>query len=90
MEAKAKAEAEQMAKKADAWKEYREAAMVDMVLDTMPKVRDFYSIFKICQCLSVIQAIQTLQTLSLLTFVVNYLCCRLQPRLRHRCPTARR
>ena len=57
MEAKAKAEAEQMAKKADAWKEYREAAMVDMVLDTMPKVGDFYSIFKICQCLSVIQAI---------------------------------
>ena len=38
IEAKAKAEAEQMAKKADAWKEYREAAMVDMVLETMPKV----------------------------------------------------
>ena len=28
VEAKAKAEAEQMAKKADAWKEYKEAAMV--------------------------------------------------------------
>lgn len=27
-----------MAKKADAWKEYREAAVVDMVLATMPKV----------------------------------------------------
>lgn len=27
-----------MAKKADAWKEYREAAVVDMVLETMPKV----------------------------------------------------
>ena len=38
IEAKAKAEAEQMAKKADAWKEYREAAVVDMVLETMPKV----------------------------------------------------
>lgn len=38
IEAKAKAEAEQMAKKADAWKEYREAAVVDMVLATMPKV----------------------------------------------------
>ena len=38
IEAKATAEAEQMAKKADAWKEYREAAVVDMVLDTMPKV----------------------------------------------------
>ena len=29
---KAKAEAEQMAKKADAWKEYQEAALVDMML----------------------------------------------------------
>lgn len=38
IEAKAKAEAEQMAKKADAWKEYQEAAMVDMLLDTLPKV----------------------------------------------------
>ena len=38
IEAKAKAEAEQMAKKADAWKDYQEAAMVDMVLDTLPKV----------------------------------------------------
>jgi flotillin len=38
IEAKAKAEAEQMAKKADAWKEYCEAAVVDMVLETMPKV----------------------------------------------------
>ena len=27
-----------MAKKADAWKEYREAAMVDMMLEVMPKV----------------------------------------------------
>ena len=38
IEAKANAEAEQMAKKADAWKEYQEAALVDMVLDTLPKV----------------------------------------------------
>lgn len=38
IEAKAKAEAEQMAKKADAWKDYQEAAMVDMVLSTLPKV----------------------------------------------------
>jgi hypothetical protein len=30
IEAKAKAEAEQMAKKADAWKEYKEAAMVSI------------------------------------------------------------
>ena len=27
-----------MAKKADAWKDYQEAAMVDMVLETLPKV----------------------------------------------------
>ncbi|CAH1785301.1 unnamed protein product [Owenia fusiformis] len=38
IEAKAKAEAEQMAKKADAWKEYQDAAMVDMILETLPKV----------------------------------------------------
>ena len=43
IEAKAAAEAEQMAKKADAWKEYREAAVVDMVLATMPKVTSTYS-----------------------------------------------
>ena len=44
IEAKAKAEAEQMAKKADAWKEYQEAAMVDMLLETLPKVQLFYRI----------------------------------------------
>ena len=38
IEARAKSEAEKMAKKADAWKEYREAAMVDMMLEVMPKV----------------------------------------------------
>lgn len=27
-----------MAKKAEAWKEYREAAMVDMLLEALPKV----------------------------------------------------
>lgn len=36
--AKATAEAEQMAKKADAWNEYHQAAMVDMVLRTLPKI----------------------------------------------------
>ncbi len=41
IEAKAKAEAEQMARKADAWKDYQEAAMVDMVLETIPKVRAY-------------------------------------------------
>ena len=38
IEARAKAEAEQMAKKADAWKDYQDAAMIDMVLETLPKV----------------------------------------------------
>ena len=38
IEAKAKAEAEQMAKKAEAWKDYQDAAMVDMVLEMLPKV----------------------------------------------------
>lgn len=38
IQAKAVAEAEQMAKKAEAWKEYKEAAMIDMYLDVLPKV----------------------------------------------------
>lgn len=38
IEAKAKAEADKMAKKADAWKEYKEAAILDMMLECMPKV----------------------------------------------------
>jgi flotillin len=38
IEVKGKAEAEQMVKKADAWKEYQDAAMVDMFLETLPKV----------------------------------------------------
>ena len=33
-----------MAKKADAWKEYKEAAMVDMMLQTLPKVKGQFSI----------------------------------------------
>ncbi|XP_059092862.1 flotillin-1-like isoform X2 [Tigriopus californicus] len=38
IEARAKAEAEKMAKKADAWKEYKDAAMLDMMLECLPKV----------------------------------------------------
>jgi flotillin len=38
IEAKAKAEAEQMAKKAEAWGEYKEAALVEMILQVMPKL----------------------------------------------------
>ena len=43
IEARAKAEAEKMAKKADAWKEYKEAAMLDMVLENMPKASSIAS-----------------------------------------------
>ena len=52
IEAKAKAEAEQMAKKADAWKDYQDAAMIDMILETLPKVRAeqfFFSLFLLKQ-----------------------------------------
>ncbi|XP_054738083.1 flotillin-1 isoform X1 [Anastrepha obliqua] len=38
IEAKAKAEARQKEQKALAWSEYREAAMVEMLLETLPKV----------------------------------------------------
>jgi len=38
IEAKAKAEAEQMAMKAAAWKQYEDAAVVDMMLEMLPKV----------------------------------------------------
>ena len=47
IEAKAKAEAEQMVKKAAAFKEYQEAALVDMVLDMLPKVMPAF-IFIFC------------------------------------------
>lgn len=39
IDAKAKAEANQMAKKAAAFNEYGNAAMVEMMLDTLPKVK---------------------------------------------------
>lgn len=32
-----------MAQKAEAWREYREAAMVEMLLDTLPKVHAYKS-----------------------------------------------
>jgi len=44
IEARAKAEAEQMTRKADAWREYKEAAMVDMFLDVLPKVCAFIQV----------------------------------------------
>lgn len=46
IQAKATAEAEQMSKKADAWRDYQEAAMVDMILETLPKVPIFIYFFK--------------------------------------------
>ena len=36
IEAKAKAEAEMMGKKADAWEQYKDAAMIEMVLKMLP------------------------------------------------------
>lgn len=38
IEARAKADADQMLKKVEAMKEYKEAAMIDMVLECLPKV----------------------------------------------------
>lgn len=38
IESKAKAEAEQLIKKADAFREYKDAAILEMMLDTLPKV----------------------------------------------------
>lgn len=38
VESKAKAEAEQLIKKADAFREYKDAAILDMMLDTLPRV----------------------------------------------------
>ena len=38
LELKGKAEAEQLARKADAYKLYEEAAVVEMMLDVLPKV----------------------------------------------------
>lgn len=38
LEAKGRAEAEQMAKKAEAFKQYKEGAMVDMLLEKLPLV----------------------------------------------------
>ena len=40
IKAKAKADAEQMEKKAAAWNEYKSAAMIDMMLETLPRVLD--------------------------------------------------
>jgi len=53
IEAKAKAESEQMCKKADAWKEYEDAAKIEMMLDIIPKV-------SISQYLSLYKHIHTL------------------------------
>lgn len=41
IEAKAKAESEQMKKKAAAYQEYNEAAMVDMLMQNLPKVYQY-------------------------------------------------
>lgn len=40
VEAKGRAEAEQMTKKAEAFQQYRDGAMVDMLLEKLPLVRN--------------------------------------------------
>lgn len=40
VEAKGRAEAEQMSKKAEAFQQYKDGAMVDMLLEKLPLVRD--------------------------------------------------
>lgn len=40
VEAKGRAEAEQMTKKAEAFQQYKDGAMVDMLLEKLPLVRD--------------------------------------------------
>ena len=50
VEAKAKAEAEQMEKKASAWKEYQDAAVVDMILEVLPKVCPFLAFLFVVHC----------------------------------------
>ena len=43
LEAKGKAEAEQLARKADAYRLYEEAAIVEMMLEVLPKVSSYMS-----------------------------------------------
>lgn len=38
-----------MAQKAEAWREYREAAMVEMLLDTLPKVRQLVQLEEVTE-----------------------------------------
>ena len=62
IEAKAKAEAEQMARKADAWKDYQEAAMVDMVLETLPKVLLLVKLYVDITMMMIVDSCLRLQT----------------------------
>lgn len=52
LEAKGRAEAEQMAKKADAFKQYKDGAMVDMLLEKLPLV-SLTLLFKITKHMNV-------------------------------------
>lgn len=80
IKAKATAEAEQMAKKAAAWNEYKSAAMIDMMLDTLPKVikknLDFNFFFY-------------LNVFYIIFFFLSYLF-RLQLKLQHLCHKQRK
>lgn len=45
VEAKGRAEAEQMTKKAEAFQQYKDGAMVDMLLEKLPLVRAAFRMF---------------------------------------------
>jgi len=47
VEAKGRAEAEQMAKKAEAFQQYKEGAMVDMLLEKLPLVRHSKTTYRV-------------------------------------------
>ena len=49
-----------MAKKADAWRDYQEAAMIDMMLDTLPKVIQAVKQF-LMQCCSFRYQLKTIK-----------------------------
>lgn len=63
MEAKGRAEAEQMAKKAEAFKEYKEGAMVDMLLEKLPLVStsELLNVIKFSDQSSVIRSLNNVK-----------------------------
>ena len=63
-----------MAKKADAWKEYKEAAMVDMMLQTLPKVSQGTKVvlsLSLCACQVAAEVAAPLSQTKKITMVSN-------------------